>query len=283
MVRTHTFHTPLLAQLAVIASRWAAKMEDPPKPPAPQDPPQPRVVTEYVDADVDALVRKYGTKERAIKKLWRDAKRGRDGKTAALEQVRVLKEKYEAPGSVVLTPEQKSEWDAFQKLGKKAAEIGTILTQHGELSGKVAKAEREKTARTLAKVLQWDPEKTVRMVDKENLNVVVKKEKNDDDVEEEVAYVIPAGENQQPVRADKYAKEHLELYLPALVAGSNDSPGGATGGARGIPWLEQPSSSEQSGNRPDPARKGVPSIPALAPGRYLTPAQRQAAAAKKDT
>lgn len=224
-----------------------------------------------VHADVERLVARYGTKDRAIQVLYRDAHRARARARTAEEKLgKVEKEGATPAGGMVLTAEQKSQWDAFVKLGKKPEELATIVTQHGELQGKVQKGERENAARSAAKLLGWNEKAFVTVAAKENLDLVVKKE-TVDGKEVEVPYVQPKEQGATPVRLADYAKDAQRfdpIYLPALK--TQDASAEATDGARSTTWFEQ-SSSTQSETKTD---KSTPVGPAFIREKRVLPSQR---------
>lgn len=212
-----------------------------------------RVERVIVDADVEKLKLKYGSIERAVRVLFRDAHRAREGRRIAEERVKELEGKL-GPDSLVLTAAEKTDWLAYQKLGKKPAELETIVTDFGKLEGEVTESKRDKAARSAAKVLQWNEDATVRVAGKEKLDIVILTEKVDEkDVE--VPYVQPKEQGATRVKLVDFVKDKTKfdpIYLPALQAkastnGSNgDASGEATDGARGTPWIEQSSSTSES-------------------------------------
>jgi hypothetical protein len=242
----------------MMRSRFLLFRQDSPPGPTPTPPntetrTETRVERVIVDADVEKLKLKYGSIERAVRVLFRDAHRAREGRRVAEDRVKVLEDKL-GPDSLVLTAAEKADWLAYQKLGKKPAELETIVTDFGKLEGEVTESKRDKAARSAAKVLQWNEDATVRVAAKEKLDIVLLTEKVDDkDVE--VPYVQPKEQGATRVKLADFVKDKTKfdpIYLPALQAkggtngnGSEHASGEATDGARGIPWIDQSSSTSE--------------------------------------
>jgi hypothetical protein len=168
--------------------------------------------------------------------------------------------------SIVLTGEQKAQYDKFVALGKAPDDIQAALTEHSTLAERVSKADREATARQIAKLMQWNEDATVKVVDKEKLPVVMQTEKVDGrDVQ--VPYVKVG--DAAPVRLTDYAKDHLDVYMPALTGGTG--PGGTTDSARGTPYFEQETAAGKA-----PEQRGRDGVPALGlREQKIVPSQRK--------
>jgi hypothetical protein len=225
-----------------------------------------------VDADVEALKREYGSAENAIRKLYRDSYKGREGR-------RVLKAVDEGK-AVILKDDDLKDWTEFRKLGKKPADLATIVTDYGKLQTRVTTTEREAAGRRAAKALQWNEDASASVAARAELDLSFETEEVDGK-KVEVPYVQPKEQGAAKVKlADfvKDAKRFDPLYLPALQArsgGGNDTREGVTtDSARGTPWIEQPSSTP-SGKSPNGGEPVKPTGPAFLREKRMLPSQRK--------
>jgi hypothetical protein len=238
-----------------------------------------RTETVYVDANVESIAARYGGKDAAIKKLWRDNKAARDKRREAEEaRDKAINDGKVKDGEIRLVGDDAKAWTAFKALGKKPEEISTIITQHGELSQKVQGTERKEVHSKAAKAAGYQNVDALSdLAETKKLNIVLKKERvNDQDVE--VPYVQPGEQGAAPVKLTEYVDQHLSVYKPALLApsaaGTQNGASGASTGTRSAHPEQSSAAASTGGNN-----QAKPGALPLRDTRVL-PSQRNAPPAK---
>lgn len=152
---------------------------------------QPAATAPSTDAHVARLIDKYGTAENAVRVLARENKRYRDAakdaKGAKLEMdaeltaenADLLRENARltslipAAGSVVLTAEQKSEWEAYQALGT-AKDVKVKVDRGAQAENDLAEERAKAVIPQAAKELQLNDDALTTFLSDKGLRVEMK-------------------------------------------------------------------------------------------------------------
>lgn len=154
------------------------------------------------------------------------------------EKNRKLREQLDAAklpeGAVVLTKEQASDWEAYQKLGAPDA-----LVKKEDLdaaNAKIAALDARERHDTAAKELGWKGSVLHDLAESKGLHIEVRDETENGKAVKRV-YTRPKADEKAPlVLLEKHVSEHLADYLPALKekpAGPAIPPMGPAGGSNG--------------------------------------------------
>lgn len=145
-------------------------------------------------------------------------------------------------GDVILTGDDAKTWQTIQKIGIPAAEISTKLTEGSAAQQKLAIYDRDKVAEEAAKLVGYKASGLKGVVRVENLNLEVREVPDPAGTRDaegrvkkiRVPYVIPGGDNAEPVPLEEYAEQHLGDFRDVLAG----------------------SEAERNGNREPPAPQG---------------------------
>lgn len=197
-------------------------------------------------SNLATLIQRAGNAENAANELWRDNYQLRAQRRDLRAEVKALKEKQPAEGTVVLTKEQAAEWEAYQKLGK-PADIEKSITEGKTAQEAVAKQARVDAVAKAAKDVGFNPEVLTQLTEMHKLTLSSQTVKvNDKD--QVVHYVTPEGG--QPTELKQYATANWPSFMPSLQVQQNQgqqqqqNQGQDQGGQ---PWLNQGGAAGGSG------------------------------------
>lgn len=175
------------------------------------------------DGDVVAEMRNFirtlqdnntsGNKEREI--LDKNFKLRRKNAELA-DRVAQLEAQRPKDGTVVLSKEDAAEYDAFKKLNLKAADLQTIVKEHGELKAKVAERDAEELYVDVADAMGFDNLPAfMRFMEREKLHVEFKDvQERDEESGKMVTVKVPMV---RPKADDKAQLEPLADYVEREV------------------------------------------------------------------
>jgi hypothetical protein len=154
-----------------------------------------------------------GNKEREI--LDKNFKLRRKNAELA-DRVAQLEAQRPKDGTVVLSKEDAAEYDAFKKLNLKAADLQTIVKEHGELKLKVAERDAEELYVDVADAMGFDNLPAfMRFMEREKLHVEFKDvQERDEDSGKMVTVKVPMV---RPKADDKAQLEPLAGYVEREV------------------------------------------------------------------
>jgi len=221
------------APAAAVAAPPAPTLATPPAAPPPAK----------VDKKIEHLINRHGSAEAALATIASQLvgyEIAQEQNEAAFKQ---LRERIPAEGTVVLTPEQKKQWDAFQALKLTPEQVVETVKERDTLKGTVHTHGIEKLAREAAPNIGYDPEATVDLITGKQLHVELREvevevDKNGkkEKVKQKHPFVRPAAdERAQLVALTEYAKTLPAFEQRALQAAAPEKSGTATSTATPYP------------------------------------------------
>lgn len=202
---------------------------------------------------VAAMIARHGSAETALGVLAGENRDYRARHRRDQESLAAVKAPVE--GSVVLTPEQAKDWEAYQKLGK-PADVTATVAKVTEVEGKLKEREVQDLMTEVAGRVGYKPSVLSDRVKADNLHV----EQRDVQVSdgkggnkvEKLPYVRPADKaDATPVLLTEYATKNWVDYLPSLKADAANGRQGAAG-STGITFPVTTNSSKADGANAGP-------------------------------
>ena len=233
-------------------------------------PPVPKDRETEVDHLIDRIVSRHGTMQNALRHLagenydYRERHRADEAALAAF-RTRVPE------GAIVLTGDDKAEFEAFKALKVKAEDVKKGLEERDQLKSKTKESDYEKIVEKAAKHFKFKPTVLSKLLKTEDLVLELRDTEVEVDGQDEpqvhkVAHVRPAKDEKADWKLlDKYVEKHLADFLPALRAEEGaDTPPSKTSPTR------LPSQSSSKGGKD----AKVDPVNAHISATYATPGER---------
>lgn len=190
-----------------------------------------------VSSMVERLVSRHGSAEAALAIVSSQLIAYEDKATADATEIADLRKKVPADGTVVLSPDQRKQWDAFQTLKLTPEQVAEIAKERDTLKGTLSDRDREALARQAATAAGFDPDALVDLARTKGLHIEIRDgtvKENGKDVAKKIPHVRPAADEKAPlVTLTEYAGKLAQHEQRML------KPTGATQQQTGTPWPTQ--------------------------------------------
>lgn len=197
-----------------------------------------------VDDVVTELVGKYGGERAALRVL-------ADQQLDYRREKRELTGKLPKDGERVLTAAEAKQWEAFQELKLKPADIKTALTERDALATENAGIKAERVTAEAASLAGYRPSVLAKLAKTEGFRVEVREAKDGDVTTRAAFAVVGDGDEAKATPLAEYAAASLADFLPALAAEPNAPAAPAR--ATGAPIPPQP----PRGTAPAPKERSI--------------------------